>query len=142
MADDNNQNGHNFLAGMVLGGLVGAVAAYFLSSEDKEELRKKIINKGKLLLDDIEEFKDKAVKTGGKISGEVIDRIEEAGEKVQEIPEIAQEAVASVQKVAEAAMENIADTAKEVEKSANKSVTTQKRKIGKFFLKKGRSLVK
>lgn len=136
--EENSRTKSGFWLGMILGGLVGAVAAY-LAVDDKSELRKSLITKGKILLDHLEDFKDEAVEKGEEIKEGVVEKIkdvrEEVQDKIEEIPEAAQEAVENVQEVANEAIAKIVKVADKTEANTHK-------KARLFFLKKGKPLVK
>lgn len=76
MAKDRREDG--FLAGLVVGGVIGAGLALILGGEDKEELARKLKTKGKAVLKNleglVEEGRQKAEKTK-----------EQAGKKVEEL---------------------------------------------------------
>lgn len=136
--EENSRTKSGFWLGVILGGLVGAVAAY-LAVDDKSELRKSLLKKGKILLDHLEDFKDEAVEKGEEVKKDVTEKIsdvkEEIRDKVEEIPEVAQEAVENVQEVANQAISQIVKAADKTEANAHK-------KARLFFLKKGKPLVK
>lgn len=133
-----HNGGSGFWLGAILGGLLGAGIAY-LVTEDKSELRKNLIKKGKVLLEHWDDFKDDAEKTGRKIerkaAAEFADIKEGVVEKVDEIPTVAQEAVEKVQEEADKAIANIVKTADSAESKAH-------RQARNFFLSKGKPLVK
>ena len=130
--------GSGFWLGAIFGGLLGAGIAY-LVTEDKSQLRKNLIKKGKILLEHWDDFKEDAEKSGRKIerraAAEFEDIKEGVQEKVEEIPVVAQEAVEKVQEEADKAIANIVKTADTAEIQAHQ-------KARKFFLSKGKPLVK
>lgn len=71
MPEEKKKDG--FLLGLVIGGLIGAAAAFLLDKEDSEKVKKIIQKKGKILLDSLEDFSE--------------DTVSDVKEKVQEIPE-------------------------------------------------------
>jgi len=135
MSEDKDQNStshHGFWLGMILGGLIGAAAAYWASTDDKDELKKDLLKKGKILLKNLDELKEEAQEKGTEIKEVVEEKVEKG---VEEIPEVAQKAVRSVQGVADRAIGEIVKAAGDVENSAH-------RQARKFFLKQGKPLVK
>jgi len=127
MTEDNNKDNNGFWAGLVVGGLIGAVAAYFLSSEDKEKLRKEIGKKGKLLLRNLEDFGQDAIDKGEEVKEAIEDKAELIEKKVQKLPKVAHKTIADVQEAAQTVGGNINAT---------------KKSFKKFFSKKGKSLAK
>jgi len=105
-----------FLLGIILGAIVGAAAAY-LATDDKSNLRKQLLKKGKVILDHWEDFKDDSSEKAQEIKEAVV-------EKVESIPEAAQEVV-----------ENVKKTADKVEMQTHKQARN-------FFLSKGKPLAK
>lgn len=75
-----------FLAGLILGGLIGAGAALIMAGEDREKIRENLKKKGKKLLDNLEEV----IKEG---KGKIEDKVEDVGK------EISQQAAKKVEKV-------------------------------------------
>lgn len=71
MSDNDSQQGKGFLTGMILGGIIGAAAAYLLGGEDREKAKRILKQKGKLLLDSLDDFGDK---------------VEDVGEEIKELP--------------------------------------------------------
>lgn len=71
MNDNENRSGRGFLMGMILGGIIGAAAAYLLGGEDREKAKRILKQKGKLLLGSLDDFGDK---------------VGEIGEEVKELP--------------------------------------------------------
>lgn len=110
---ENSHNGNGFLIGLVVGGLLGAAAAYILGTEDKDELKKKLKEKGKILLDNLEDMESAIGKKTEGLREKVADQVEIVEEKVKEIPETVDDAT-----------------------------KTAKKSFKKFFFRKGRPLVK
>jgi gas vesicle protein len=105
-----NHETEGFLAGLMLGSVIGAGIAMFLSGEDGKEIRAFLKRKGKV-----------ALKTAKEVAVQSQEKIEEvsqvAGEKIQEVAE----------EVSQVAEEKIA----EVEKSGKKSLRHFFKKAGK-----------
>lgn len=59
MESTNNRN-HNFLAGLLFGGVLGGVAAFLLAPKSGKELRADIKETGKKAIDETEAFFGKA----------------------------------------------------------------------------------
>ncbi len=127
-----------FLLGAILGGIIGATIAY-LATDDKSQLRRNLIKKGKILLENLDDFREEAGERGKKIEKEVVKKIEEVKEelqdKIEQIPEVAQEAVETVQRAAD---KQVAKVVKVADKTENKLHQNAR----KFFLKKGKPLAK
>jgi len=118
---EENKNKNGFFLGVLLGGLIGGVAAYFLSSEDQEEARKNIVKKGKVILKNLDE---------------TYEDVKDKGVEVKEaIQEKAEETVENVQDAAQEAVKNIGNTTKRVEKQVTRNAS-------RFFMRQGRSLQK
>jgi len=96
----------DFWLGVVLGGLVGAALALFVATDDKDELKKNLLKKGKILL---------------KHFGDLCKDVEEKGEEIKE------GVVRKIEKVKE---------------TANQTENQIHQKTRKFFLSKGKPLVK
>lgn len=124
--EENNTSG--FWLGMILGGAIGAVAGYLLSSKDKRQALEEIREKGKLLLENLGTFKDEIVEKGEKVKKAV-----EA-----ELPQTAKEAIEKVEKAAQEAVKNISESVK----ASDIYVDPRKKGFGKIFFKKGNALVK
>lgn len=126
--DENQEDHHSggFLIGLLVGGVLGAVAAYFATS-DKED-KAKLLAKGKMLLENVKDFGLEVKEKGEEV-------VEEVKERVSDIPSAAEEAVKNVQVAAEEAIEKITLAADKAELNAHKEAR-------KFFLQKGKSLVK
>ena len=135
------ENKGGFWLGLAIGGLVGAVASYFAVTDDKQ--RRKLLKKGRQLLEGLEELGGDVVEKGGQITEQVTDKIEDVSEVVKEktpsVQKAAKKAVKQVKGLAEDAVQEVqgvaedaAETAREIKKSALK----------RFFFKKGKPLVK
>jgi len=149
MNEDNAENNSGFWIGLIAGGLLGAGISYFLSFENKEEAKKKLLQKGRWLLENFEDIGEEIGERGKEIGSKAVERIaevkQEVEEKVQDLPVIAQEAVENVQKAAEEAVANIVSAVeeKEAEVLAEKPVKAKTVASGKkFFFKRGGPLVK
>lgn len=119
-------HGSGFLIGLLVGGLLGAAAAYFAAAdkEDKEGL----VAKGRELWGNIKDFREGVGEKGEGVA-------EEVKEKEEDFPDVAQDAVESVQVAAKEAIAKITQVA---EKTENKARYPTR----KFFLSKGRPLAK
>lgn len=131
-SQEGNHNGNLFWLGMVFGGIVGATAAFLATADDENKIKRTLIKKGKTLLENLGEFKEDVEEKGEELKEEVQERVQEG---MKEIPEVAQEAVENVQKAANSAISEIVKAAD----SAENSVHHEARK---FFLKKGKPLLK
>lgn len=134
-----NENKGGFAIGVVLGGIIGAGIAYLLSSDDQEETRRMLKKKGKMLLKNISDLKDEAMEKGEEIgeavSGRVVEFKDNAseiiGDKVKEVGESAQDTI-----------DDLSKSARKFERSAEKEIGKTQNSIKKFFVKKGKPLVK
>lgn len=146
MNDENNESNNGFWIGLIVGGILGAGASYLLGIEDKEEAKKKLLQKGKWLLENFEEIGEKVEEKGEEIKEKATEQVaevkKEVEEKVKDLPEIAQEAVENVQKAAQEAVENIVNAVEENEEVlVEKPVKEKKASSGKrFFFKKGKQI--
>lgn len=79
MSDKNNQNGDfgAFLAGFVIGGLVGAAVALILAPRSGSEIRSQLMERG-------EEFRSRARNAGGDYFTSTRSRLQEVGGDVKE----------------------------------------------------------
>lgn len=143
-----NENG-GFWLGLLIGGAIGAAAGYLFSSEDKKKALLELKEKGRVLLENVGEWKDEAV---GK--GEVIKKVvekktaevakqagKEAGIVKEEIKDTAEAAKEAIQRVEQVAKEAVEDISQSVETSV-KTFNPKKKGFGKFFFKKGQALIK
>lgn len=107
-----NHETEGFLAGLMLGSVIGAGIALFLSGEDGKEIRTFLKRKSK-----------EALKTA-KVVGS------EAGEKIEEASQVAGEKIQEVAKeVGQVAEEKIAE-----------AQTSGKKSLRRFFVKAGKKL--
>ena len=53
MSDNSSSSGFAFIAGLVVGGAIGAIAGLLLAPETGEETRKKVVDKSKEWADDL-----------------------------------------------------------------------------------------
>jgi len=60
-----NGGSSGFWLGVILGGVVGAAIAY-LATDDKSQLRKNLIKKGRVLLEHWDDFKEVPKEAAGK----------------------------------------------------------------------------
>ncbi len=145
--EENNTSG--FWLGMILGGAIGAVAGYLLSSKDKRQALEEIKEKGKLLLENLGTFKDEIVERGERVKKAVEMEVIEVAEEVKEakedfasemegVPQAAKEAIEKVEKAAQEAVKNISESVR----TSNTHVDPRKKGFGKIFFKKGNALVK
>jgi gas vesicle protein len=107
-----NHETEGFLAGLMLGSVIGAGIAMFLSGEDGKEIRTFLKRKSK-----------EALKTAKVVTAE-------SREKIEEVSQIAEE---KIQKVAEEVGQAAEEKIVEAEKSGKKS-------LRRFFLKAGKKL--
>lgn len=149
MPENNENDGNGFWLGLLIGGAIGAVAGYLFSSDDKKKALLELKEKGKILLEDLGEWKDEAVEKGGEVK-KVVDKkvtavakkTEEAAEVVgDEIQDTAVVAKEAIQKVEQAAKEAVEDISQSVETSV-RTFNPKKKGFGKFFFKKGQALMK
>jgi gas vesicle protein len=140
---DEGPEGNGFWIGLIVGGLLGAGASYLLGMENKEEAKKKLLEKGKWLLENFgeigEEIKEKSLEVKDEAAERVSEVRDEIEEKVKDLPEIAEEAVENVQKAAQEAVTSIVNAveAKEIESLSVKSEKEKTINPGKrFFFKK------
>ena len=146
MSQNENNNKGGFAIGVLLGGLIGAGVAYFLSSKDQEENRRLLKKKGKVILKNISELKDNAIEKGEEFGEAVSDKFVEikdnasemVGEKVQEF----KDGLEDFPKVAQETIEKVQESAQKLEKTAEKEIGKTQSRIKKFFVKKGKSLSK
>ena len=84
MSDNNGSETGSFLAGFILGGLVGAAVAMILAPSSGEEARRKIRERGIELRDQIEDRAEETRKRAEDITGDVKTRAEKAAEEADE----------------------------------------------------------
>lgn len=146
MNDENNENNNGFWIGLIVGGILGAGASYLLGIEDKEEAKKKLLQKGKWLLENFDEIGEGIKEKSLGVKDEAVQKVnevkDEIEERVRDLPEIAEEAVENVQKAAEEAVENIVNAVEENEEVlVEKPVKEKTASSGKrFFFKKGKQI--
>lgn len=138
-----------FWLGMILGGAIGAVAGYLLNSKDKRQALEEIKGKGRLILENLGDFKDEVVEKGERVKKVVVAEVVDVAQEVKEakeavaqemegVPEAAREAIEKVEKAAAEAVKNISDSVK----SSGSRIDPRKKGFGKIFFKKGEALVK
>lgn len=139
-----NDEGKNkvFFTGLLVGGLLGAAAAYVLGTEDKEELKRQLKKKGKLLLDSLDDLGEKAEKAGKKVERKIVKQSVVISKQVKQIPAIAEKTVENIGKVTERAMEDTASAMGNLQEAAGDNIKSTHKTIKKFFFKKGKPLVK
>jgi gas vesicle protein len=131
MNDDNNEHGSGFWFGLAIGGLVGAVGSYLLTTDEKE--RKKLLARGKQILEGLEDFGGEALEKGEEIKDEVV-------AKVQKVTKVVEEKAPEIQEKAEEVSEDIEEIAKDaIEKIAAVTQKAQKTGVKRFF-SKGKAL--
>ncbi|HUV72585.1 MAG TPA: hypothetical protein VMW25_06280 [Clostridia bacterium] len=108
--EEKNQEHSGFWLGMVLGGLLGAAGAFYAATEDKEELREKLVERAKWFLDNLDELKDRVGETG-----------EELREKAIELPEMIEEKSENIEEIAKEAIEKITSATQKAQKKGIKT---------------------
>lgn len=85
MSDEENKQEHHsgFWLGMIAGGLMGAVAAYLTVADEKD--KKKLIAKGKEILETLEDFGKGAAEKGKELGETVWERVEELPQKIEPV---------------------------------------------------------
>lgn len=136
MPDDNNeQHGSGFWFGLAIGGLVGAVGSYLLTTDEKE--RKKLLARGKQLLEGLEDFGEGALEKGEEIKDEVV-------AKVQKVTKVVEEKAPEIQEIVQEKVENTSEEIEVIAKDAIEkiaAVTQKAQKTGvKRFFSKGKAL--
>lgn len=122
MADRDRSDG--FLSGLVLGAMIGAGLAYFLTSTEKgKEVKKQLRERGKDTLDNL------------------ADLIEEVEERGEEFKKKAKEIQTELEKKAGDVREEVAGEAKEQLTHIDKLRERGRKATKRFFTKNGRSLV-
>jgi len=139
--NENENKGGGFWLGLAIGGLVGAVTSYFALTDDKQ--RRKLLKKGKAIIEGLEDFGGDVVDRGEEIKDQVSDKIEGVSEVVEEkkpqVTKATKKAVKQIKAVASDAVEKIEDVA---EGASDTAVGIKKSVIKKFFFRKGKPLVK
>ncbi|MCL5091116.1 MAG: hypothetical protein M1514_03845 [Patescibacteria group bacterium] len=136
--NDNEEHSNGFWFGLAIGGLLGAAASYLATTDEVE--RKKLLKKGKLLLENLEEF-------GGNVGEQVEEKVEKVTKliekKAPEMVEVASDTVGDtaddVKKIAQEAIEKITASVENLEKTAKK---VEKKGFANVFLRGGRPVIK
>lgn len=123
MSDDNNeQHGGGFWFGLAIGGLVGAVGSYLLTTDEKE--RKKLLARGRQILESLEDFGGEALEKGEEVKDEVVAKVQEVTraveQKAPEIQEKAEEVSEDIEEIAKEAIKKITAATQKVQKSGVK----------------------
>lgn len=119
---DRDRNG-GFLSGLILGALIGAGLAYFLTStEEGKKVKKQLREKGKDTLDNL---------------AEIIEEVEERGEEFKKKVKVIQ---TELEKKAGDVREEIAEEAKEQLTHIDKLRERGREATKKFFTRNGKSL--
>ncbi len=128
MSEDNDKNeNHGFLLGLIVGGAIGAAISYFLNSEDKEKALNSLKEKAGVLMENFGEFKDGFADKTQEIKEAVEEKTQEVAKEIaQEVKEIPQIVKQSVEKAVE----------------ETKMIPPNKKGFGKSFFKKGSALKK
>ncbi|MBM3208856.1 YtxH domain-containing protein [Candidatus Shapirobacteria bacterium] len=77
MDQDSQKKDNNFLAGLVLGGVIGAALALILGKEEGEEWRKALREKAQVLLGNLGEMKETVSEKAEEIATEVKKEVKE-----------------------------------------------------------------
>ena len=94
----NEEPHHNsFWLGLVIGGLAGAVASYLAVADEKD--KKKLIAKGKEILESLEDLGKEAAEKGKELKEVVVGLPQKVGVAVKEAQETAQEVTADIKKI-------------------------------------------
>lgn len=125
-----------FWTGLLVGGLLGTVAGFFLGGDDNNEVKRKLKEKAFVLWDDLGNFTDSAKDKILDVRDEVVQEAEDVGEKAEEAANIARQKVEAITASAQQAVE---EQVAQVKKTTSRRANLFSKK---FFLQKGRSLQK
>lgn len=131
-----NQDGDNFWTGLLVGGILGAAAGFFLGSDNKDDLKRKIKDKALDVWDNLGDFSNSVKDKALDIKDDVVEEAQDVGQQAEEVADIARQKIEAITVSAQQAVEQeVAQVKKAVD---NNSGSFRK----KFFFHKGRSLHK
>jgi gas vesicle protein len=115
MSDDNAHGDLKFMLGLFIGGIIGAVVIFFLGTKEGKKTSKLLEEKGRDLVDDIEDKVTDLGEKGKDIKEKVIEQIEEKKEEVSETAtEKLDSALADIEKIQEQGIKTTADLRKRI----------------------------
>jgi len=78
---ENEERHNSFWLGLLIGSLAGAVASYLAVADEKD--KKKLIAKGKEILESLEDFSKEAAEKGKELGEAVLEKVEELPKKIE-----------------------------------------------------------
>jgi gas vesicle protein len=115
MSENNSHSDLKFLLGLFIGGIVGAVIIFFLGTKEGKKTSQLLEEKGRDLVDDIEDKVAGLEEKGKDIKEKVIEQIEEKKEEVSETAtEKLDSALADIEKIQEQGIKTTADLRKRI----------------------------
>ncbi len=125
-----DQNERSFLAGLIIGGTIGALLVFLFGTDKGKKIRKELKEKGADILDDLDDILDEIEEKGKELKRKTEKIKEEVTEKASEFKE----------KAGEEVMEKLNDTLVKIENLQERGCEATAALRKKYFLKAGKSL--
>ena len=131
-----NEERDSFWTGLLVGGVLGTVAGYFLGEDDKSEFKRKLKVKAYAILDNLGDFSESVKEKASDMKDDMFEEAQDVGQQTKEVAEVAR---AKIEAISASAQQAVEEQVAEVKKSVGTNTSSFRKK---FFFQKGRSLQK